>query len=393
MISFDEALTLVEGASRPLGTEHIPLEDAAGRVLASPVKARIDGPRFDVSTMDGYAVRSDDLVALPCSLRVVGEVYPGAPFGGTIAPGSCVRIFTGAPLPAGTDRIVIQEVVERDGEQALFAGPLSPALYIRRKASDFAVGDALVPAGRRLDAKALVAAAAADVAAVDVFRQPNVLIVGTGDELVEPGSAAASRAAIPESISLGLAALAAGCGGKVLGRHLLADDLPLMRRRIAEWHSEADVIIVTGGASVGERDHAKKMFDGLELIFSKVAIKPGKPVWLGRLPGRLVMGLPGNPTSALVTARLLLMPLLTGLAGGDPKASLNWRRTALATAMEAGSDRETFWRGKKEDGKVVLVPNQDSGAQRTLAEADLLVRQHREAAPLAPGDEVEVIDF
>ena len=155
----------------------------------------------------------------------------------------------------------------------------------------------------------------------------------------------------------------------------------------------ADVIVVTGGASVGERDYAKRMFDGLELIFSQVSVKPGKPVWLGRVSNGLVLGLPGNPTSALVTARLLLKPLLEGLGGGDPKGSLQWRRAPLAVPMEAGGDRETFWRARAEDGKVVLMANQDSGAQRTLAEADLLVRQRPGSAALNVDSEVEVIDF
>lgn len=392
MISFDEALAVVKAAARPLGTERVALEVAAGRVLAAPVVARIDGPRSDVSTMDGYAVRDADLGALPCRLRVIGEAFPGAPYEGLVEAGTCVRIFTGTALPSGSDRVVIQEVVDRQGDEAVIAGPPSPSLYIRRKASDFAIGDVLVGAARRLDARALVSAGAADVAEIEVYLRPRVVIVATGDELRKPG-ASGGAAAIPESITLGLEALANECGAVVVDRRLLTDDLAAMTPAVAQCLRVADVLVVTGGASVGERDYAKRMFEDLEILFSKVAIKPGKPVWLGRASDRLVVGLPGNPTSALVTARLLLKPLLAGLGGLEADAAVQWRRAPLAVAMEAGSDRETFWRAKDEDGKVVLIPNQDSGAQRTLAEADLLVRQPAGSPALAVGGEVEVVDF
>ncbi|PSJ37364.1 molybdopterin molybdotransferase MoeA [Allosphingosinicella deserti] len=392
MISFDEAVAIVAGAARPLGRERIALDDAAGRVLAAPVVARIDGPRFDVSTMDGYAVRDGELGQLPRCLRVIGEAFPGAPFGSPLEPGTCVRIFTGAALPAGADRVVMQEIVERDGDEALFATPPG-SLFVRRRASDFAIDDVLVGAGRRLDARSLIAAAAADVDGVEVFRRPRLLIVGTGDELVAPGQAAETAAAIPESISVGLAAMAVEAGADVIGRQMLADDLPAMQAAMAEWSPRVDVIVVTGGASVGARDFAKQMFGEIELLFSKVAIKPGKPVWLGRVGERLIVGLPGNPTSALVTARLLLRPLLDGLGGRDSLASLAWRRAILGTPMEQGGDRETFWRARHVDGTVMLEANQDSGAQKTLAEADLLVRQRVGQAALEPGSEVDVLDF
>lgn len=393
MISFDEAFAVVKAAVRPLGTERMALEEAVGRVLAAPIISRIDGPRSDVSTMDGYAVRDADLGAFPCRLRVIGEAFPGAPYEGLVETGTCARIFTGAAVPAGSDRVVIQEMVQREGDEAVIADAPSPSLHIRKKASDFAIGDVLVAAGRSLEARALVAAGAADVAEVEVYLRPRVAIVATGDELRRPGAAGGGPTAVPESISLGLAALATGCGATVVDRRLLPDDLAAMAASVAQCLPLADVLVVTGGASVGERDYAKRMFAGLEILFSKVAIKPGKPVWLARASGRLVVGLPGNPTSALVTARLLLKPLLAGLGGTAPAAALRWRRAPLAAAMEAGSDRETFWRAKDEDGTVLLMPNQDSGAQRTLAEADFLVRQPARSPALEAGSEVEVVDF
>lgn len=390
MIGFDEAVALIVEAARPIGTEAVPIDAASGRLLAAPVLARIDGPRSDVSTMDGYAVRSADL---PATIPVIGAAYPGAPFAGVLDPGSCVRIFTGAPLPQGADRVVMQEEVLRDGDQASFNEALSSSDFIRRKGSDFATGDALVEAGTLLTPRALVAAAAADADRLEVFRRPQVAIICTGDELAAPGQAALSPSAVPDSLSAGLSAFVAECGASVIGVERLGDDLAQLKRAATDALAAADIVVVTGGASVGERDFAKLMFDGLDLIFSKVAIKPGKPVWLGRAAGRLVFGLPGNPTSALVTARLLLRPLLAGLAGHDPMDSLAWRRMKLAAPLGAGGDRETFWRGRTTSDGVLVAANQDSGAQRTLAQSDLLVRQRRSTPALPAGAEVETLDL
>jgi molybdopterin molybdotransferase len=393
MIAFDEAFAIVQAIARPIGAERVPLGEAVGRVLAAPVISRLDGPRSDVSTMDGYAVRAIDLSSYPCRLRVIGESFPGAPFRGSLTAGTCIRIFTGAALPATADRVVIQEIVQRSGDEAVISEPPPRPPYVRRQASDFSVGDVLVTAGRKLNARALVAAGAADVALVDVYVRPKVVIVATGDELRKSGSASEDPTSIPESISLGLEALAIECGAKVIERRVLPDNLEAMRPIISASLQSADVLIVTGGASVGERDYAKQMFDDLEILFSKVAIKPGKPVWIGKASGRLIVGLPGNPTSALVTARLLLKPLLAGLSGSDPVDALCWRSLPLAVTMDAAQDRETFWRAENKAGHVVLVPNQDSGAQSSLVFADLLVRQPAGSLPLTPGTHVDVIDF
>lgn len=389
MIGFDEAAALVGEAAKPLGSERVPLGEAKGRVLAAPVVALVDSPPCDVSAMDGYAVRDADL---PGRLRVAGESFPGRGCNAPMEAGQCVRIFTGAPVPAGADRIVIQEEVRRDGDTALFESP-GPARHIRRRGSDFACGDLLLEAGRRLDARALVAAAGADLAQVEVWRRPRLVVIGTGDELAEPGTARATPGAIPESVSIGVAAFAEDWGGEVVARKRLDDDLPMLEREATQALEIADVVVVTGGASVGERDYAKAMFEpaGLSLIFSKVAIKPGKPVWFGRAGGALVVGLPGNPNSALVTARLLLAPLLAGLTGRAPV--LRWRQARLAEAIVATGNRETFHRAAWTGEAVRVLSNQDSGAQSTLATADLLVRRGAGASALAAGALVEIIDF
>jgi molybdopterin molybdotransferase len=388
VIGFDEALALVAQAAKPLGDETIPIDRAAGRVLAGAVRALVDSPPCDVSAMDGYAVRDADL---PGRLPVAGLSLPGraAPI---LPPGQCVRLFTGAPIPDGADRVVIQENVRREDDIAVFEPP-GPARHIRKRGSDFAKGDMLLAPGRLIDPRALVAAAGADLAELEVWRRPRLILLGTGDELAAPGTARATPGAIPESVSLGVAALAALSGAEIVGRKRLQDDLPALERAAAEALAEADVVVVTGGASVGERDYAKAMFAPaeLKLIFSKVAIKPGKPVWLGRVGEKLVLGLPGNPGSAMVTARLLLVPLLAGLGGRETK--LAWRQAPLAEAIGPCGERETFVRAAWDGEAVRAFANQDSGAQKTLADAALLIRRRAGAPAAAAGEEVEIIDF
>jgi molybdopterin molybdotransferase len=345
--------------------------------------------------MDGYAVREDDLAIIPASLEVVGESFAGSGWSGAVAPGTCIRIFTGAPVPAGADRVVIQENVRRDGSVAIIGDHPGPSRHIRSRGSDFAAGDELLPVGRLLDPRAIVAAAAADLAELDVYRRPRLHILGTGDELAEPGSARERADAIPESVSLGVSALAQQWGAERLARTRLRDDLESMVGAAESAIEAADVVVVTGGASVGEKDFAKAMFEplGLELIFSKVSIKPGKPVWLGRAGGRLVIGLPGNPTSALVTARLFLAPLLAGLTGRPIEQALHWRTIPLSFPLKECGARETFHRARTADAKAEILSFQDSSAQKALAEADLLVRQRANAAAAPAGAIVDVLDF
>ena len=388
MISFDEALALIADTAKPLAIEEVLLAEAHGRTLAAPVVAMVDAPPRDVSAMDGYAVREAEL---PGRLPVAGTAYPGDPVV-RLAPGTCLRIFTGGPVPGGADRIVIQEEVTRDGDVAVFGAP-GGGRHIRTRGADFPEGATLLEAGRRLDPRALVAAAGADLGEMEVWRQPRLAIFGTGDELAEPGRARDRPGAIPESLLAGVAALAEEAGGMIVMSRRLKDNLPELVQ-MAGWALErADLVVVTGGASVGEKDYAKAMFApaGLELIFSKVAIKPGKPVWFGRAGGRLVMGLPGNPSSAMVTARLLLAPLVAALGGR--KAALHWRKSPLAVPLGPGDDRETFVRASWDGEKVLPASYQDSGAQRTLADAELLIRRRIGAPAAEAGDLVEIIDF
>jgi molybdopterin molybdotransferase len=306
-----------------------------------------------------------------------------------------VRIFTGAPVPAGTDRVVIQENVRCSANAAIIDEAPGAARHIRKRGSDFASGDELLPAGRLLDPRAIVAAAGADVEELELYRRPRVHILSTGDELAAPGTARERPDTIPESVSFGVAALAVQWGAECMGSTRLRDDLAAMRSVAEAVIADVDVAVVTGGASVGEKDFAKAMFEplGLELLFSKVSIKPGKPVWLGHVGGKLVMGLPGNPTSALVTARLLLAPLLAGLTGQSIGRVLRWRSLPLATLLGACGQREIFHRAREADGAAEILSFQDSSAQKALAQADLLVRQRSNSPAIVAGAEVEVLDF
>ena len=395
MIGFDEALAIVCREARPLGAEVVPLGEAHRRILAEPVIAAVNSPPADVSAMDGYAVRRSELDAGRRTFVLAGESFPGSPFEGQVPEGACVRIFTGGPLPAGLDRVEIQEHVRREGEVA-HIDELSKASHVRPCGSDFREGDTLLEPGRPLDAGALIAAAGADQPLLAVYRKPRLALLGTGDELTEPGQARASGGRlIPESLSPGIAALAAEWGGEAVLQRRLEDDPEVIAQAAAEAVEMADVVVTMGGASVGEKDFAKPAFAplGLDLLFSKVAIKPGKPVWFGRARGALVLGLPGNPTSAMVTARLFLAPLIAGLSGRDPMAAIQWRSAELAGELGPVGDRETFARGRWAGDRVETLSNQDSGSQRTLADSDLLIRRAAGSGPARTGDRIEVVNL
>jgi molybdopterin molybdotransferase len=395
VIDFDTALALVLSEARALPPETVVLEAAAERVLAANLRARGNAPRTAVSAMDGYAVREADLAILPTRLPITAVAFAGRADVPDLTPGTCARVFTGGPVPHGADRIVVQEVVGRDGDVALFEVPPGPGSHIRAAGSDFRAGDTLLPAGAILGFRAMVTAAAADAATLSVVRRPRVIILGTGDELAEPGQALETPGSIPESVSFGVAALARQCGGEVIARRRLTDTPELLEAAARLALDEADLVVVTGGASVGEKDYARSMFApfGLELIFSKVAIKPGKPVWFGRAGGTLVLGLPGNPTSAMVTGRLFLAPLVAGLAGRDPAAWLTWRDMILAAPLKPCGDRETFERGRRAGEGVAGLSVQDSATQMALAGADVLIRRRPGAPALCAGDTVPVLDF
>lgn len=392
MISFDEAAALVARRVHRLGVETIALGDAAGRTLAADLVARTASPRHAVSAMDGYAVAASGL-GQGETLKVIGESRAGAGFAGRVREGEAVRIFTGARVPEGADCVVMQEHAKREGDAIRFAPGWGPATHVRAAGSDFVEGEVLVPAGTRLNARAMVAAAAADRAEVVVALRPRVAILATGDELAAPGTAHAIADAIPESVSHGVAALVVEAGGRIVSHRSGVDNLAALSAMGSEALEAADIVVVTGGASVGDRDFAKPAFaaHGLEAIFERVAIKPGKPVWLGTARGRLVLGLPGNPTSAMVTAALFLRPILARMQGAE--GAHRWRRLRLAGAIPATGDRETFLRARWDTEGLVALGNQDSGVQGGLLGADWLVRCPAGQPALAPGSTIEALAF
>ena len=394
MIGFDEALALTLSAAQPLGEEEIALTRGYGRTLARDLLARLDSPRCAVSAMDGYAVRDSDCHA-EAQWQVIGTAAAGQAFTGQVQAGQAVRIFTGAPLPPGADRVLVQEIITRDGAQARMSGAYGDARHIRPQASDFAAGSCLLEKGTLLQPRALLLAAASDHEHIHVWRQPRVALLGTGDELAAPGHAHLRPFAIPESLSLGLSASILQWGGVVSG-HMLCPDAPDKITAAAQYLlGTADLLVMTGGASVGERDYARAALAplGLTLLFSKINIKPGKPVWLGRVGQKLVLGLPGNPTSAMVTARLFLAPLLRGLSGGEAAQALRWRTATLADALPPCGTRESFVRAHRMGRQVRPVSNQDSGAQAALHQADSLIRQRAGTPALSIGSEVDILDF
>ena len=394
MIDFDEAQARLRAAVAPLASETIPLAHAHGRVLAQPLNARIGAPRADVSAMDGYAV-AHDAPAPGVTLTVIGESAAGRPFGGNVATGQAVRISTGAAVPSGTLRVIIQEDVARDGDIIRITANPGPGRHIRRADGDFSAGDLLLDAGTLLDPRCMVVAAAADHAELTVSRAPRVAILATGDELAAPGSAYLSPVTLAESVSFGVAAMARSFGAEVVRSLRANDNLGRLEALAGELLDGVDLAIVTGGASVGDHDLAKPMFAamGPEEIFSKVAIKPGKPVWLSRIGTRYVLGLPGNPTSAMVTARLFLAPLLAALTGQINPAPLTWRNLPLAAPIGAISGRETFMRARWGENGLEPLERQDSGQQLVLAQADWLIRCPAHQNPLSAGAMVATLPF
>jgi molybdopterin molybdotransferase len=291
--------------------------------------------------------------------------------------------------------VVVQEVVVREGFEALFRKPACGRRHVRAAGSDFAPGEVLLDAGARLTPGALVAAAGADLGEVTVFARPRVAVLATGDELAEPGQASERAGAAPDSVSLGVAAMTPLWGGRVVARARLGDALKTLREAAAKAVASADVVVVTGGASGGERDYARAMFQplGLELVFNGVAMKPGKPVWMGRVGRTTIVGLPGNPSAAMITARLFLAPVLARLAGRPASDAWQWRLQRLAGALGESGERECFLKASARPEGVRPLLGQDSSGQKDLAAADLLIRRRPGARALRAGEFVETLAF
>ncbi|MCB1472477.1 MAG: molybdopterin molybdotransferase MoeA [Rhodobiaceae bacterium] len=393
-----EALARMLDGIEPTGTETVPIIEAAGRVVASPLAALRTQPPWATSAMDGYAVRGEDVTS-PAQLSVIGQSAAGHAFGGEVGEGEAVRIFTGAPLPAGADTIVMQENVETDGT-TIRVPATARGRFVRPRGLDFSAGDELVPAGTRLGAATLALAAAMGHAQVPVRRKPRFAILATGDELVLPGEEAGPDQ-IVASNNYGVAAMVCAAGAAATDLGIAPDDKAEIATRLNEGiDAQADVIVTTGGASVGDHDLVQPVLKelGVEIGFWKVAMRPGKPLMMGRRGRQVFIGLPGNPVSALVCTRIFLVPMARALLGLPATESL--LEAELGADLAENDQRQDHLRATLEDhgGRLVAAPfsRQDSSMLATLARSHALIVRppHAPAAkagtpchylPLEPG--------
>ncbi|WAJ30887.1 molybdopterin molybdotransferase MoeA [Antarcticirhabdus aurantiaca] len=391
LIPVDEALRRLLADVEPIPeTDEVSLAEAGGRVLAEPVVAGRTQPDFDASAMDGYAVRAADTLT-GGALDLIGASAAGRAFAGAIEPGQCVRIFTGAPVPTGADAVLIQENTRFEDGRCLPLEPVEPGRNIRRAGNDFARGDALIAAGSVMTPGRVALAASAGRPTLLVRRRPRVAVLATGDELVLPGDVV-GPSQIVASNSFGVAAFARTKGATVLDYGIAPDDEAVIGASLDRAAAEGiDVFVTIGGASVGDHDLIGPVLAsrGVALDFWKVRMRPGKPLMAGRLGPMRILGLPGNPASALVTAVLFLEPLLLCLAG-RPAASRE-EVGILGADVPANDGRQDFVRATlslRDDGRIEVVPlpRQDSSLLSTYASADGLLVRPVEALPARRGD-------
>lgn len=395
-----EALARILEGVATLPVETVPLWDAHHRILAAPLVARRTTPASDVSAMDGYAVRSTDVAVVPATLMLVGEAAAGRPFEGTLAPGQTTRIFTGGVMPRGADAVVIQEDTRRDGDAVTMLESSGPFRHVRRAGGDFAAGDVVLPAGRRLTARDLALAASADHAELEVVRRPRVGILATGDELMPPGTGAGPHQVVLSN-SYGLAAIVRLAGAHRVDLGRLADSESATRTGLAAALDEGlDVLVTTGGASVGDHDLVAPtlLSLGVDLAVHKIALRPGKPLMYGRggTPGTRILGLPGNPVSALVCAMLFLRPLLARLQGQTGGEELPLEPGELAVDVKANEQRMDFMRARivgqgAHAPRVEPFPVQDSSMLSILARSDVLLVRRPGAPAARTGEPCEFV--
>ena len=383
MITVEEALALVFALVSPLPTEIVPLSRANGRMMPAPAVALRDQPPFAASAMDGYAVSGD---ALPGAVfTVIGEAGAGHAYRGTLAHGQALRIFTGAPVPDGATRVIIQEDVDAAGPRITLREKLDAGTNIRPLGQDFRVGSTLPP--RLLRPNDIALLAAMNIAELPVTRRPVVAIIATGDELVMPGEAPRADQIIASN-SFALKAMVEDAGG--IGRMLpIARDTETCLRTVLEMALDADLILTIGGASVGDHDLVGKVAAqmGMERAFYKIAMRPGKPLMAGRLQGVPLLGLPGNPVSAIVCAHLFLLPMLRAMLGhgAHPPRTQTAR---LAADIPANGPRAHYMRARLSGGLITPFERQDSALLTILTEANALLIRPMADGPRSAGDTV-----
>jgi molybdopterin molybdotransferase len=385
LLSVAEALRRVLAEAKPLPATEVPLNDAHGLVLTKDLTALRTQPPAANSAMDGYAVRAADLAQAPVTLDIVGESAAGHPFDGMVGAGQAARIFTGGVMPAGSDTVVIQEHTTRDGDKVTVKKPTARTRNVRNAGIDFAEGDALLAKGRRLTDRDLMLAAAMNYPTLSVHRRPKVAVLGTGDELVPPGSTT-KPGQIVYSNGFALLALIRSEGAEPIDLGVVGDSVEATVAAIRKARDAgADVLVTTGGASVGDHDLVQKALaaEGLSLSFWRIALRPGRPTMHGKLGAMQVLGLPGNPVSSYVCAFLFLVPLIRTLMGRSD-IDLETSDAVLGRDMPENDERQDYLRATladSPDGPIVTpLPAQDSSLMAPLAKADcLLIREPRAA--------------
>lgn len=397
LLSVEDALSRIVDGVQPKPAEHVALDDALDRVLAEDIAAKRTQPPWDTSAMDGYAVRAEDVATVPASLKVIGAAPAGHAFSGHVGPGEAVRIFTGAPLPDGADAIVMQEDTELTGETVLVREVSGIGRFVRRRGLDFAEGDVLLSAGRRADPRAIALAAAMNHADLPVHGRPKIAILATGDELALPGGDPGPDKIIASN-SFGLAGIVRHAGGIPVDLGIAPDNREALAGAVAKARdANADVLVTLGGASVGDHDIVQDVLvsEGLSLDFWKIAMRPGKPLMFGRFGNARFLGLPGNPVSAMVTARLFLVPLIHALTGLHESTS-GGTTARLGADLGENDQRQDYLRATTEkdaDGTLVATPfgKQDSSMLATLAKADALIIRPPFAPPAKAGETCRVL--
>lgn len=388
-LSVADALARILEGVAPLPAENTALAEACGRVLTQDVAALRTQPPDALSAMDGYAVRAADVAQVPARLRVIGEVPAGRPFERAIGPGEAARIFTGGVVPVGADTIVIQENTAREGDAVIVRQGAARGRHVRAQGLDFRDGDCPLSAGHHLTARDLALAAAMNHATVPVHRRPRIGVLATGDELVPPGTPPAPGQIVHSNNFL-LTALIRQEGAEAIDLGIAPDQLDATVAALRRAQAlDVDVLVTTGGASVGDYDLVQKALasEGMTLSFWKIAMRPGRPMMHGRLGTAHVLGLPGNPVSTYVCALLFLIPLLRRLAGRSD-LTLEVRQARLGRDLPANDEREEYMRAtlaRSADGTLTATPfaNQDSSLLVPLARSDaLLIRPAR--APEMP---------
>jgi molybdopterin molybdotransferase len=394
MLSVAEALQLLTHNVTPLPAETVSLAEAAGRILAEDCAARLTQPPFDSSAMDGYAVRIDDLVRLPAKLRITGVSAAGHPFGGGVGEGEAVRVFTGAVVPQGADYIIIQENTTASGDSVEIR-EINEGSSIRARGADFVEGQILIGAGKRLTPRDLMLAAQMNHPILHVRRRPLAAIIASGDELVPPGGTL-QPGQIISSIPTGLAALLTNAGAEARRMGIAKDTLASLGEHIAAA-ADADLLVTIGGASVGDHDLVRQALEGtgFTIGFHKVAMRPGKPIMYGTRGAQRVVGLPGNPISAMMCAYIFLLPLIVALLGETGPESDASMLMPLAVPLPANGPRQHYMRAKiirsAAGVSVAPLPSQDSSLTAAFAGADCLIVSPPNSPPSEAGAMVRVL--